>query len=186
MNMDIRIKMDPLPKPPFQRGVATIEFALLVVPLLLMLFGVVEYGRAIYQYNTLAKSVRDATRFLTTVSPGDNPSILYPGETTYQVAKCLAVYGKAVCNPATDTPLAPGLSTGMVGICDAVSCSGTHQNVPFQGAVGGSANLVTVTISGFKFYPMPFNLSYYGETVGLPSVINFDDISNTMRQALIT
>jgi len=38
-----------------QRGVAAIEFALVLLPMLLLAFGVVEYGRAIYQYNTLAR-----------------------------------------------------------------------------------------------------------------------------------
>lgn len=53
------------------RGVAAVELALLLTPLLVMLFGVIELGRAIYSYNTLAKTVRDATRHLSQHGPGD-------------------------------------------------------------------------------------------------------------------
>jgi Flp pilus assembly protein TadG len=159
-----------------QRGVAAIELAILIVPLLLMLFGVTEYGRAIYQYNTLAKSVRDATRYLSTVDAGDKPDIVNGGSSVYANAKCLAVHGNYNCS---GNPLVPGLTTAMVSICDASNCP-DHNG---QGAGSVTVNLVTVTIQGYVFYPLPFNLSYYGETVGLPSTITFDPIRNTMRQA---
>ena len=54
-----------------QRGVAAVEFALLLTPLVLMVFGTTELGRAIYTYNTLDKTVRDAARHLSQHGPGD-------------------------------------------------------------------------------------------------------------------
>ena len=48
-----------------QRGAALIELAFVLPVLLIMTFIVTEFGRAIYQYDTLTKSVRDATRYLT-------------------------------------------------------------------------------------------------------------------------
>jgi Flp pilus assembly protein TadG len=149
-----------------QRGVAAVEFGILIVPLLLMLLGLSEYGRAIYQYNTLAKSVRDATRLLTTVAPGNR----------WSEARCLAVYGNMGC---TGNVLVPGLTTAMVSICDSTNCAGTHALVSTgQGAV----NLVTVEIRGFQFQSL-FNFTIGSLTIGAPD-INYDTIGNTMRQAL--
>lgn len=47
-----------------QRGVAAVEFGILLIPLVLLAFGITEYGRAMYQYNALGKSVRSAARYL--------------------------------------------------------------------------------------------------------------------------
>lgn len=150
----------------YQRGVAAVEFGLLIIPLTLMLFGLTEYGRAIYQYNTLAKATRDATRYLTTVAPGNG----------WTEASCLARHGNTTCS---GDPLAPGLTADKVVICDATNCAGTHALVP-TGSV--AVNLVTVTISGYEFKSL-INFPVAGLSIGAPD-ITFDDISNTMRQAL--
>lgn len=156
-----------------QRGVAAVEFGILIIPLILMLFGLTEYGRAIYQYNTLAKSVRDATRYLSTVSPGEVNEF---GVNEWNRAKCLARYGNTAC---TGPLLAPGLTDGMVVICDATNCATTHSVVDTTEV---AVNLVTVTIRGFQFTSL-INFPVGGLSVGAPN-ITFGDISNTMRQAL--
>jgi Flp pilus assembly protein TadG len=46
------------------RGAVAIEFALLLIPLLMIVTGVIEFGRAFWYYDALAKSTRDAARFL--------------------------------------------------------------------------------------------------------------------------
>lgn len=47
-----------------QRGVAAVEFALVIIPLLLIVAGIVEFGRTFWYYNALAKSTRDAARYV--------------------------------------------------------------------------------------------------------------------------
>ena len=54
-----------------QRGVAAVELALILPLLLAICFAVTEFGRAIYTYNTLAKSTRDASRYLSTQASGN-------------------------------------------------------------------------------------------------------------------
>lgn len=44
------------------RGQALVEFALIFPILMLLLFGVVDFGRAIYDYNTLANAARAGVR----------------------------------------------------------------------------------------------------------------------------
>jgi Flp pilus assembly protein TadG len=68
-NMDMHTRF---PSPPgAQRGAAAIEFAF-ILPLLLVIFtGTVEFGRAMWHYDALAKAARDAARYLSTVPTAD-------------------------------------------------------------------------------------------------------------------
>lgn len=52
-----------------QSGSAGVEFALLLIPLLLMAGVIVELGRAFWYYDALAKSTRDAARLLSMAAP---------------------------------------------------------------------------------------------------------------------
>lgn len=149
-----------------QTGAAAVEFALLIIPMLVMVFGITEFGRAMYQYNTLVKLTRDAARYLTTQAAG----------TGVGTAQCLAVYGNNSC---TAPALLPGLTTAMVTECDATNCPGTHAAVA-TGA--GAVNLVTVTISGYQFQSL-VNFTIGGFGVGMPN-ITFGAVSTTMRQIL--
>jgi hypothetical protein len=138
-----------------QHGVALVEFAL-ILPFLLMLSIITfEFGRAIWQYNQLTKSVRDAARYLSIQTPG----------TKITQARNLMVYGNL---GGSGAPLVYGLSTS---------------NVPdptWQTA--GSApviNTVTVRISGYQFNPM------ITSAFGLPiAAITYSDITATMRSYL--
>ena len=86
-----------------QRGVAAVELALVMIPLVLMAFGITEFGRAMYQYNTLAKSARQAVRVMS----------LAPGNTAEATARCMAVYAKPACG-SQDTPVVEGLTAAQV------------------------------------------------------------------------
>ena len=99
-----------------QHGVALVELAIMLSLLLAITFGITEFGRAIYTYNTLAKATRDATRYLSTQAAGN--------ATSYTTATNLAVYGTPTVG-STQAPLAPGLTSSMVSICDASNTSCT-------------------------------------------------------------
>ena len=155
-----------------QRGLALLELGISISILITIAFGITEFGRAIYQYNTLAKAVRDATRFLSTRDATDTAA--------KNQARCLAVYGKATLTCATDTPapvpLAPGLTLAMVSICDALACPADH-------AAQGTApviNLVTVEIGGPNATPYTFNSIF---SFVVPD-IQFGPIRATMKQVL--
>ncbi|RKP43894.1 TadE/TadG family type IV pilus assembly protein [Trinickia fusca] len=161
------------------RGAAAVEFAIVLIPLLVLVTGVAEFGHAIAQYEALTKSTRDAARYLSTYLPSD-PS--YP----LAQAQCLATYGNTAC---TGSALVTGLKTSMVVVCDAVNTTNCQDstdpaafsNVPTYdtnnaasgGAQSGSINLVEVKIKGYPYSPIePF--------LNLP--ITFDDIFTVMRQ----
>jgi Flp pilus assembly protein TadG len=147
--------MKRMTKPRIQSGVALIEFALILPFLLLLSITAFEMGRAIWQYNTLTKSVRDAARYLSLQTPG----------TKMTQAKNLVVYGNVA---GTGTPLAAGLTTSHV------------PNPTWQTA--GTApviNTVRITVSGYQFTPM------FASAFGMPfGVLTYSDISATMRAYL--
>lgn len=116
------------------RGVAAVEFAILLIPLVIMTFGMTELGRAFYYYNGLLQSVRDASRYLSTQARGAGE-----GE-----ARCLATYGRTSC---AGEALVPGLSAGMVSF--------TYDTAVETGV--GSLDMVTVHITDFPYSSMvPF------------------------------
>jgi Flp pilus assembly protein TadG len=161
-----------------QRGVAMVEFGLLMVPMIMIAFGITEFGRAIFQYNTLTKATRDAVRYLSTQSPGAG----------FVEAQDLAYCGKYPCAGAP--PLVPGLTPAMIVICDSTNSSGSASpssqcmDMARDNVNTGSEpiNLVTVKIEGFVFDSI-IDFSVGGNQVGLGG-ITFDTVSNTMRQVL--
>jgi len=145
-----------------QNGVALVEFALILPLLLILTFITTEFGRALYQYNTIAKSLRDASRYLST----QDPSIATTDPSKITTARNLVVYG----NPAgSGSPLVLGLTTSHVP-------TPTWQ---FKGS-GPAINTVTIKVTGYKFRPLltgAFGLGF-GDANG---EIPFGDISATMR-----
>ena len=143
-----------------QSGVALVEFALILPLLLLLTFITTEFGRALFQYNILTKSVRDGARYLTPYNPGDTAKIA--------IAKNLVVYGSPT---NTGVPLVIGLTTLQV--------SAAWLPVGPAPAI----NTVTVTVTGYVFRPLlasAFGLSFANGNGDIP----FAPISATIRAPL--
>jgi hypothetical protein len=135
-----------------QRGVAIVEFALILPLLLLLTMTVTEFGRALYQYDILAKSVRDAARYLSVQTPGTHTA----------EARNLVVYGNTA---GTGTPLALDLTLANVPVP-------TWQTA----GTGPFINTVTIRISGYTFRSL--FTSVFGITFGN---LAYNDIEATMR-----
>ena len=123
-----------------QRGVAAIEMAIILVPMVILCFGITELGRALYQYNGLVKATRGAARYLSQQNLASPPT----GETADSLranARSLALCGSFNC---TNRPTqVKNLTAAMISICDPVSCAATHANV----STGqGTTSLVSVVI----------------------------------------
>jgi hypothetical protein len=141
--------------PSRQRGVAILEFALILPILIILLFMVTEFGRALMNYDAVTKSVRQAARYLSIQAPG----------TKLTEARNLVVYGNTA---GSGSPIVPGLSL-------------TNVPDPTWDATGSlpEINVVTVTVTGYIFTPLittAFGLDF--------GPITFNDISAKMRSAL--
>lgn len=138
-----------------QRGAAVIELALILPLLLLLSFITTDFGRAIYQYNVITKSVRDAVRYLSMQTP--NSGIVE--------ARNLIVYGNT---QGTGVPLVAGLTAA-------------HVPDPIWQVSGATPviNTVTITVTGYTFESM--FATVFGTQFG---DFTYNDISATMRAPL--
>jgi Flp pilus assembly protein TadG len=137
-----------------QQGTAIVEFALILPLLLLLTMITTEFGRALYQYNTIVKSLRDATRYLSIQTPN----------TKITEAKNLVVFGNIA---GTGQALVPGLTVTQVA-------------TPTWQLVGSDPliNTVKITVTGYTFHSL--FTSVFGITFG---DITYGDISATMRSS---
>lgn len=138
-----------------QQGVAIVEFAL-ILPMLLMLTAMVfELGHAVYRYNTTAKQVRDAVRYLS----------VQEQNTHITETRNIIVYGNV---QGEGLPLDPRLTEANVA-------APTWQTAGVEPVI----NTVTVRITGYTYQPM------FAEMFGLNfATITFNDITATMRSPL--
>lgn len=56
-----------------QHGVAAVEFSLLLILLLMIVAGVIEFGRTFWYYDALTKATRDSARFLSNSRAVNSP-----------------------------------------------------------------------------------------------------------------
>jgi Flp pilus assembly protein TadG len=142
-----------------QHGAALVELALITPLLLLLTFITTEFGRAMYEYNAVVKSTRDAVRYLSVQTPG----------THVTEARNLVVYGNT---GGTGSPLARGLSLSNVpaGSCCTWQSAGANPII----------TTVTVRVSSYTFHSM------FPSVIGVVFAdangnIVFSDITATMR-----
>jgi Flp pilus assembly protein TadG len=119
-----------------QRGVAAIEFAV-VLPVCLFLFlAVAEFGRAIMQYNTLTRTVRDATRFASSAAIKGQTQIVTIDDQLITDVGNVAAYGVPA---GSATSLLPGLVPANFSIAEdgsgVITVTATYPYQPLLGAV---------------------------------------------------
>lgn len=119
-----------------QQGVASVEFAVALPLLLLLLLAIAELGRMLSQYDTLTKATRDGARFLAANAlSGSTSTVLItgavPAETEY-----LVVYGNI---NGSGNPVLPGFVTTNVVPADAgngyVSVTASYTYQPMLGTL---------------------------------------------------
>lgn len=122
----------PQPLMKSERGVAAIEFALLIVLLLMIVGAIIEFGRVFWYYDALTKATRDGARL---ISMADKSGI----------ASASADVQSLVVAAANSAGVSPALANGNVS----VEClNASYGN---QGCVNGVAPVnVRVSITGYN------------------------------------
>ena len=116
-----------IPKP--ERGQALVEFALVSVVFFIFMFGLIDAGRAVWNYNTLAQATREGTRYAI-VHGADSSDPSGPGSAYYTP-------------PSTDTKVTQqvekfggGLNPSRLNVqtewTDGTNLSGSHVTVTSQ------------------------------------------------------
>jgi Flp pilus assembly protein TadG len=131
-----------------QRGIAIVEFVIVLPVVLFITLGVAEMGNAIRQYNALTQSVRDGTRHLAEWAARGNTPVNITSSLVTEVSN-LVVYGSTVAG----TPRLPGLTPTNVTLQDLgdgqVSVSASYAYQPLL--IGGIPDLVGVGSTGGTF-----------------------------------
>lgn len=145
-----------------QAGLAAIEFALILPTLLVLGFGVIDFGRVLFQYDTLTKSTRDATRYLAAIVRP--PAAAFATDASYQTAvsnaRNLALCGTiTACN--TNNILVKGLSASNI-------------TIDYPAAVGN--------ITYVRIFVSNYSTSFLTTALGGLGTKNLGTISVTMRQ----
>ncbi len=95
-----------------ERGIATIEFAIVAPVLLLLMLATAELGRAFFTYNTLHKAVRDGARYISVHAlNGTSGSIDIAPQT--DETQNVVVYGRPA---GGGQPVLTGFTTGKVTV----------------------------------------------------------------------
>lgn len=115
------------------RGAAVVELALLLVILLMIVSGVIEFGRTFWYYDALTKATRDGARFLSYAKAASAPPALNTN---------LQNQAKAMVVNAANFAQVPNFSEGNVTVSCYPSCTAPN-NVTVQ------INAYRVTIGGW-------------------------------------
>lgn len=120
-----------------QSGMAMVELVLTLPLLLLLMLTFAEFGRMLFQYNSLMQASRDAGRYV--AGQAWNPTLgkLDLNDTLQTQTKSVAVYG-VPANPNGYPAVVPGLTTGNVTVSavgtEHVQVSITYTYVPVIGS----------------------------------------------------
>ena len=100
-------------KPGLEQGLATVEMAIALPVLLLLLFATAEFGHFLSEYDTLDKAVRDGARYAASVSAQGSTGFVFITSTIQDDVGNLVAYGNV---SGTGSPLLPGLSPSDVSV----------------------------------------------------------------------
>ena len=136
-----------------------VELALILPLLLLLTFITTEFGRAMFEYNSVTKSTRDAVRYLSSKTPN----------TQVTEARNLMVFGNL---DGTGPHLVRGLTLANVpaATCCTWVFAGTNPVI----------NTVTVRVTNYSYQPL-FSSVFGIAFGGVNGDITFSTITATMR-----
>lgn len=117
-------------------GLAAVEFTFVVPVVLFLLLACAEIGRAMYQYNTLTKAVRNGAIYAGQVALDPGTDVMELTGTKQTAARNVVVYGTP---SASGTPVLPSLVPGTVAV---TAPNSTHVQVsvsyPYITLFGGT------------------------------------------------
>ena len=120
-----------------QRGLAMIELALTLPLLVLLMLAFAEFGRMLFQYNSLQQASRDAGRYVASQAWNSTLGTVQLSAALITQTQNVAVYG-IPANPNGYPAAAPGLTTGNVTVSavgtDHVRVSIAYTFVPVIGS----------------------------------------------------
>jgi Flp pilus assembly protein TadG len=128
-----------------ERGAGLVEFALVGMVFLTVLFSIVEFGRLLWTHNALEDATRRGVRYAT-LRKNDAAGTL--------AVQKMVVYGDPNANPGTATPVVSGLTTSDVAVSYA-----NYNGIQLSAKA-------TVSITNYQFR---FAVPLFGGALTMPS-----------------
>ncbi|MBL4820618.1 MAG: pilus assembly protein [Gammaproteobacteria bacterium] len=136
-----------------QRGATIVELAIILPLLVILLFGFIELGRALYQTNTLTKAVTVGARYLArapgAVTTDCEEGLEWPANKAQ--AKTLVVYAS---DDDTGPPILPGLDAGAITFAVAPVSAGSGSGAVTACVITVQASSEFAAIFGDSIVPM--------------------------------
>jgi Flp pilus assembly protein TadG len=136
-----------------------VEFALVVIVFLVIVFGVVEFGRALWTWNTIVQATRAGARFAVVETPN---------LANDDAIKNYVVY---LNSAGTGDPVLPGLTTSNVTVAfrRIDPNTGNYVAPPNNGAGQPNKYLADVVQVGITGYNFNFVVPLIGTSIPLPA-----------------
>jgi Flp pilus assembly protein TadG len=119
-----------------QRGLAMVEFTIVLPVLLLLLLGVTELGRALMRYNALTKALQDGARYAAAHALGGDTKVVNVDAQLQADVRNVVVYGNKA---GTGRPVLHGLLPSQVLLVDAggdqIRLEANYPYVPIFGSL---------------------------------------------------
>lgn len=148
-------------------GIAAVEFVLILPLFALMLFGTIEIGRMLFDYQAASKSVRDATRYLTRIDSG-SLGLACPGTIDNNAAAVINAKNLALRGTIdTSKPFLLGYWTDINSVSVTASCI-DNSGATYQGFFTGVTAIPNITVTATV--PMPL---MNGWLLGLGDTLSF-------------
>jgi Flp pilus assembly protein TadG len=142
-----------------QRGQTLVEFALVVIVFLVIVFGLLEFARALWTWNTIVQATRAGARFAVVETPN---------LANDDAIKNYVVY---LNSAGTGEPVLPGLTTSNVTVAfqRIDPNTGNYVAPPNNGAGQPNKYLADVVQVGITGYNFTFVVPIIGTSITLPA-----------------
>ena len=134
-----------------QRGAVAVEFGLILLPFLALMFGIMETALVFFADQTLQTAVSDSARLIMT-GQAQNQSLT---ATTFKNAVCQRIYGLFNCQTGLYVNVQTYSSFGSITYTPPLDTSGHLQTTNFVYQPGGPGDIVVVQL----FYQWPIYVS---------------------------
>jgi Flp pilus assembly protein TadG len=118
-----------------EKGQALVEMAFALLIFMFIIFGITEFSRALYTYNTIINTTRAAARWAVVNVTGSADA------TNIAKVKNMVVYGDP--NTSSGNPLLAGLTTSLVNV--------SIQTIDADSSGVAMSQKISVTVSGYQF-----------------------------------
>ncbi len=130
------------------RGAAAVEFALVIFVLLLIVAGIVEFGRTLWYYDALAKATRSSARFLSDSRASSDVAL----------NDDLITQAQQMVKAAADAARVPNFTVSQVDVVCNPSCTAPNY-------ITMRINAYPVTIGGLIPFILPTGVTSWSATL---------------------